>query len=652
MKGDEERLGNDSLGKVDVTNIVYDNSTGLLTGAARNDEPDHKLDVKLNIYLKDTLHASDNKISVATKNYPIRILDRFLNTLFTDLEGYATSNLDITGDFNDLNYSGKAMLHDAGLRVKYTQCFYKIKDGEIDLKPDGIDFSDLKIYDKNGKTATIESGVIQHHSFRNMFFNIGVRTDNEPIELLNTTFNDNQSFYGKAKGTGSFFLTGPESDMIMEVYAKASEKDSAYITMPPASTRETSSADFLVEKKYGHELNDSTIKYADSKITYDLELTAYPTVNFRMILDELTGDEINARGRGTLKIHAGTNDKLNLRGRYDIDDGKYLFTFQSFFKKPLIVTPGGNNFIEWNGDPLKANVQLEAKYIANNVNFGPLAVYAGLDDNSAKARGDVYVITTLTGQLFKPDIGFRIEFPAGSEANSNSSLGFGVQRIQNDPNELYKQVTYLIVFNSFAPIDSRGAASTAGISLGETATNTLSGIFFNVINNEANKILNRLFKSDKYHINITNTVYNRNFIDPTNATALNLGNNFNISVGRKFFNDRFILNFGGGIDAPLGQGTSTVQQNIQLLPDVTAEWLINQNGTIRAIFFYRENTDYLNTTATGTFGRTRRSGASLSYRHEFNKLGSDDDKKKVKPAPQKSAAKKDEDDEKQKDKGN
>ncbi|MGC4034679.1 MAG: translocation/assembly module TamB domain-containing protein [Chitinophagaceae bacterium] len=654
LQAQQVRLDNDSLGKIVVSDIVYNNQTGQLTAKAKNNDPNHELNTDLSIYVKDdSIHAKDNRISVATKNYPIKILDRFLNTLFGDLEGYATTNLNITGDFSNLNYVGKATLHDASLRVKFTQCFYKIKDGEVELKPDAIDFSGLTVYDKNGKTATIERGVIQHHSFKNMFFDIQVKTDNEPMDLLNTTYSDNQSFYGKAKGTGSFFLSGPESDMIMEVYAKASNRDSAYITMPSISSRETSTADFLVEKKYGRELNDSAIKSAGSKITYDVELTANPMVNFRMILDELTGDEIKARGSGTLKIHAGTTDDLKLQGRYDIEDGNYLFTFQSFFKKPLVVKSGGNNYIEWSGDPMKANVRLEAQYTADNVNFGPLASYtAGIDDNTIRSRGDVYVITTLTGQLFKPDIAFRLEFPPGSVATTNPSLDFGVQQIQKNPNDLYKQVTYLIVFNSFAPDDSKGVASTAGISLGETATNTLSGIFFNVINNEVNKALNKLFKSDKYHFNISNTVYNRNFIDPNNSAAINLSNNFNFSVGRKFFNDRFILNFGGGIDAPLGQGTTSVQQNIQLLPDVTAEWLINQNGTIRATFFYRENTDYLNATSSGTFGRTRRSGVSLTYRKEFNNLGTDDDKKKRKEEPQQKAeAKKDEED-KQKDKGN
>lgn len=653
LQGQEVRLDNDSIGNVTVNDIVYNNQTGQLTGKAKNNDPDHQVNTDISLFVKedDSLHAKDNRISVATKNYPIKILNRFLNSLFTDLEGYATTNLDITGDFANLNYVGKATLHDAGLRVKFTQCFYKVEDGEVNLKTDAIDFGGLKITDKDGKTATIQRGVIQHKSFRDMFFDIQVKTDDEPMELLNTTFNDNQSFFGTAKGTGSFFLSGPESDMIMEVYAKASSKDSAFITMPSTTSRETGIADFLVEKKYGREMSDSAIKSADSKITYDVELNANPMVNIRMILDELTGDEIKARGGGTLKIHAGTTENLTLRGRYEIEEGNYLFTFQSFFKKPLVVKSGGNNYIEWNGDPMKANVHLEAQYTANNVNFAPLAEYTGIQDNNAKARGDVYVITTLTDQLFKPNIAFKIEFPAGSEANSNPSLGFGVQQIQKNPNELYKQVTYLIVFNSFAPVDSRGVASTAGISLGETATNTLSGIFFNVINNEFNKILNKILKSDKYHINITNTVYNRNFIDPNNSTALNLSNNFNISVGRKFFNDRFILNFGGGIDAPLSQTTTSVQQNVQLLPDVTAEWLINQTGTIRAIFFYRENTDYLNTTASGTLGRTKRSGASLSYRREFNNLSGDEDKKKTKRTSDKGEAKKDEED-KQKDKGN
>jgi hypothetical protein len=50
------------------------------------------------------------------------------------------------------------------------------------------------------------------------------------------------------------------------------------------------------------------------------------------------------------------------------------------------------------------------------------------------------------------------------------------------------------------------------------------------------------------------------------------------------------------------------------------EWLINQSGTVRASFFYRENTDYLSITTSGGPARSRRTGASIAYRNEFDNL--------------------------------
>jgi hypothetical protein len=69
------------------------------------------------------------------------------------------------------------------------------------------------------------------------------------------------------------------------------------------------------------------------------------------------------------------------------------------------------------------------------------------------------------------------------------------------------------------------------------------------------------------------------------------------------------------------------------LPDVTLEWLINPTGSIRASFFYRENTDYLNSTTSGGNGKSaKRYGGSLSYRKDFDKL-SDIFKRKKKNNP-------------------
>lgn len=153
--------------------------------------------------------------------------------------------------------------------------------------------------------------------------------------MLNTTFNDNQTFYGNVKGTGVLQLFGYQSEMVMTINANASEKDSSYITLPPSSSRESGIADFLIERKYGREMNESDMGNNATNIIYDVEVTANPMVTVKVILDELTGDEIKGKGSGTLKIRSGTAEPLSLRGRFDIEEGNYLFTFQSFFKNHL-----------------------------------------------------------------------------------------------------------------------------------------------------------------------------------------------------------------------------------------------------------------------------------------------------------------------------
>lgn len=621
------RLDNDSFGKM-MTHVEYNNEAGELTANGKNLDPDHKIDFNLRLFPKDSIKARNNLISANTQNYPIQFLERFLQPLFSSVEGYITGPVSMSGPLDELNFNGKARLQNAGLKVNFTQCFYKIENTEIELSPGEINLNGIVLIDSATKNPIYLNGTIQHHSFKDMFYDLYVSTrkpnssgdaNNRPILLLNTTANDNTSFYGKVIGTGSFSLTGPQSEMFMQISANASTKDSSYITMPPSRSRETGMADFLVERKYGHEMSGSRSFGEETNIIYDVDVSANPMVNFKMILDDLTGDEIKARGRGDLNIKSGSSEPLSLNGGFEIEDGSYLFTFQSFFKKPFVIKKGGNSYIKWSGDPYKAKINFDAQYTAEKVSFSPLANSLPIDPNIAKVRGDVYVVASLTGDLFKPDIKFGLDFPASSPAITDPVLSFNIRQMEKNTNEINKQATYLIVLNSFAPSEL-GNSSTAGtpFNFSEIATNTISGIFLGVVNTELNKILGKLLKNDKYRINFTSSLYNRNIIDPNNKTALNLSSNVNLSIGRSFFNNRFIVTFGGGFEAPIQQ--SNIQQTIQLLPDVSLEWLINQSGTLRATFFYRENTDYLTATTTGGPARSRRTGGSIAYRNEFDNL--------------------------------
>ncbi len=623
FRTDELRLDNDSIGQMQAS-IAYNNTTGLLTGSGKNLDPDHKISFGLDLNVKDSASTHQDRISIVPVNYPVKILERFLGDLFSNMQGYLTGNLDIEGSGKDRVYIGKGRLKDAGLKINFTQVFYKIDDTEIELTKDGINLGTLKLRDRFGNFATI-SGSIKHHNFQDMVFDIEAQTDTKPMELLNTSYSDNPQFFGKAMGTGSFSLRGPQDDITMYVNARPSDRDSSYITLPPARNRESGTAYFMVEKKYGKEISNEGYE-GSSNVAYQVDLTINPLVNINVILDDLTGDAIKGRGTGFLQIKAGTAEPMSIRGRCDIQEGSYMFTFQSFFKKPFVIKPGTNNYIDWTGDPYSATIHLDAVYKAEQVSFAPLV--SGLDQSFSrtgtdlsKYRGDVNVVATLTGDLFRPTFNFQLEVPNNTATNDNPSLTFALQQIEKDPNEINKQVTYLIVFNSFAPFEN---AQTTGLqTFNEFAYSTISGLFFGEINKRLNQALGKLLSNNNVTVNFTGSVYNRDLLDQ-GAKGFNINqSNLNLTVGVPIISNKVIVTFGSTFDVPL---QSDIQQNIQFLPDVTVEWLINHSGSIRATFFYRQNLDFL--TAGGGLGtggisnstgalRTTRSGASISYQKEF-----------------------------------
>lgn len=625
------RLDNDSIGNV-KTQVTYDSKTKQLKAKGKTLNEQNNLAFDVNLFLGDSIQQKNNLIAIEAKSYQLSILQRFLGSLFSDIQGYVTGNFSLVGELDKLQISGKGRLKDAGLKVNFTQCFYKIQDTEVELKPTEINLDGIVLTDPITDNPIYLSGGIQHNAFKNMFFDLSVSTrkpkttgtaDNRPVLLLNTSANDNSQFYGRVKGTGSFSLSGPESEMFMKIDAIASSTDSSTVTIPSSKSRESGIADFLVERKYGHEMTDSSFS-GTNNIIYDVDVTANPMVTVKVILDELTGDKIEGKGTGTLNIHSGTSEKMTMRGHFDIEEGNYLFTFQSFFKKPFVIRKGAENYISWNGDPYAAKIQFEAMYTAENVSFAPLASTLNLsqsDQSYSKVREDVYVVVNLSGDLFKPNFKFKLDFPANSKVNSDFTVTKNIELMEKNENEINRQVTYLIVFNSFAPPETAQSTSTPGFSsaineLTYSTISSISGLFFNEINKKLNSELAKILKTDNISVNFSGSVYNRNPLNQTNTTFSINQSNFNVNVPISLFKDRFIVTLGSTLDVPL---QATIQQNVQFLPDVTAEWLINQSGTIRASFFYRQNLDYLTANTTGA-AKTKRSGASIAYRKEFDNL--------------------------------
>ena len=207
-------------------------------------------------------------------------------------------------------------------------------------------------------------------------------------------------------------------------------------------------------------------------------------------------------------------------------------------------------------------------------------------------------------------------------------MASNLTQIENNPNELNKQVTYLIVFNSFAPIGNVGAstptaATTSGGlpgAINELAYNTISSLLFNELNRQFSNILAQIFKDDKLKVSLSGSVYNRNLVQQSGSDNFNINTgNVNLTLSRALFNNRLVITAGSTLDIPF---QTTVEQKFQFLPDVTTEWLINEKGTIRATFFYRRNLDFLTgNTSTSTSTITTRIGGGIAYRKEVDHIG-------------------------------
>ncbi|PWU04107.1 MAG: hypothetical protein C5B52_02060 [Bacteroidetes bacterium] len=618
-KAEQFRFENDSIGVVKV-NGSWDNKNKKATYEAVSDNKDYKFNVKGAYDGRDSLNQTINT-AASFDNTSIHFLEQYLGSIFGSLKGRATGNLTMSGSVKKPDYVGTVLVTDGGIKVLYTQCYYVFDTAKIVFAPGSIDFGTIKLYDTlhstnpNNRDVATLTGTLQHENFKNFVYNI--RANSNKLLLLNTSRTDNSTFYGKAIGRVTFRFTGPEDEMRMSVNAEPVDSSSIYITS--SSSKENGQAEYIVWKQYGREMNIDSMIGKTSNLNIALDLTANNYAKLFMVLDEVTGDIIEATGNGTLEIRTGTNTRFTMNGKYTIDRGYYRFSFQEIFKKPFDLLPNEGSYIRWDGDPYNAEIDIKAKYTADNVKLSSLysSEAQSTDPQLTSLRSertDVDVQCTLTGLLSKPDITFRISLPAYSDVKNNQRLVSDLVRINNDDNEKNKQVAYLIVFKSFAPIGQYNIQQSDAQTF---AFNTISEYVSGYLSSSLKGLMYNIFKDPDLSVNFR---YTRDAIDPTNSGATPNSvyftrDNISLQFIKSLLNDKLVITFGSDFNfvSNGAQSATTQNTNFLFLPDVTAEYKITADGRFRVSFFYRSNFDALSSS-----GKRDRTGGSFSYRTEFD----------------------------------
>jgi hypothetical protein len=382
--------------------------------------------------------------------------------------------------------------------------------------------------------------------------------------------------------------------MKMNINGQPDPLDSSQVYISVADSKETEKIDYIDFISIGTEYEEEGFTNDAVNIVVDLNVKANPACKVDVILDEATGDIIKGTGSGSINIKVGNTEPLSVRGKYELSSGQYTFNFQTFLQRPFALDKGT---LTWNGDPTEAIIDISAEYLAKNVDVSTIVSAGGFNQ-----KEDIIINSHLTGNLSNPEIHFEFRLPEKSELRRDVIAVRKLKDLQNDQNEMNKQVASLLLFNTFITEQQNFFSGQNTLAF---TTNTVGGILSNWLTNLFNKELERA----------TNGMLST-YIDINPSLSLQSNANelqANVRAGLKvLFSNRVKVLVGGNLE--YNNPYIPLQRKQLLTPDITLEWLINKEGSIRVVGFRRSSLDL-------AVGQRNRSGGQLMYRKDFYKFG-------------------------------
>lgn len=582
------RVDNNDLGKVKLEGEVNTVSGEIkLKADADGEKNKFSVDGRYNYKTDSTGNLMD--ISLKSEKLDIGILNNYLGGIFSEMKGNAVSDLRLTGNGGQKYMTGSATITGGSFKVDYTQCRYRFDNETIIFNPNEIDLGSIQLKDTLNNSGTA-SGKIQHYFFNDFGFD-NLRFQANKMLLLNTTKKDNSQFYGKVVGRATMILDGPVTDMRMDITGEPSLTDSSHVFIPTGSSQETGKIEYIQFIEYGSRMEDEFKRKKETNLLINMNITANPACKVDVILDETLGDVIKGRGNGRLNIRVGTKEPLSIRGNYDITDGEYTYNFQSVLQKFFKIEKGSS--IVWNGDPYLAQINIDAKYDARNVNLRSISP-------SLQQKGGLTIIAHLTGVLNKPDISF--DFALAGDVPADFIAQKKLDDLKNDKNEQLKQVASLLLLNTF--VSGNESFLTGDNTLG-IAANTIGQVLSNALTSTFSKFLQKALND-----NTISTYFDVNTSLDLKNSVSQLQGAAKFGIQKSYLNNKLIISLGGNLDY---NNPYLTNSNLLLTPDFTAEWLLSKDGKLRVVGFRRTNIDY-------TFGQRNRQGVSLTYKNDFDRF--------------------------------
>ncbi|MGB0981610.1 MAG: translocation/assembly module TamB domain-containing protein [Winogradskyella sp.] len=560
--------------------IVNNYELGDLTAKVEgnNSITDYKVDVSL-INDKITSVLANGTIDVAKNNPSINLNVNFndflldpLNPLgegiISNIRGLVSGNANVIGSLDKPSINGELLLDKAGLSIPYLNVDYGFAfDSKVTLKDQRFVFNNVALTDSKYFSKGNLTGFIAHHNFSD--WKLGLNLNTNRLLVLNTEESEDELYYGTAFMTGKAEIKGPTSQLVINVDASTASGTVFNIPLNDSeSFGDNSFIHFLSPEEKAAKINSEITEAIEIKglvLNFDLNVNENATIE--IVIDKEAGSTIKGKGEGFIGFFIDTNGKFEMNGDFTVYEGIYNFKYGGIVEKKFIVEKGGN--IIWNGDPMKALINLKAIYTTT-------ANPSVLLDTPISQRIPVEVEILLTGQLEKPTPDFNLKFP-----NVTSTLKSELDYRLSSKDERNNQALTLLGTGGF----SNGLR---GINFTGTITERLSGIVNNILGGD----------NDNLNLGLDLEL-------AQNTPDIQTNNRVGVTLQTKISN-KILVN--GKVGVPFGSASQTV-----ISGDVQIDLLLNEDGTLRAKVFNREN-------SIRNFGEEigYTQGVGLSYNVEFN----------------------------------
>lgn len=512
----------------------------------------------VNVTIKDDLLKSfsvDGEIDVTGSQSNVDVdltfnkfnlvpLNPFLTDVLSDIRGTVTGKTKVTGNLKRPDIIGEMVINNGGFGIPYLNVDYAIADNtSINLKEQSFIFDKLQLTDTKFHSKGELNGSLSHINFSDWKLNFYLNTPR--LLVLNTVDSEDALYYGTGFIGGMASINGPTDQLVVNVVGET--KSGTVFKIPLNDTESFGdnsyihflSPDEKLARRSGIDINFREINGLE--LDFDLDITE--DAEIEIIINKDTGHSLKGRGIGGMLVEINTNGKFNIYGDFAVFEGVYNFSYGGLIGKKFIVQPGGT--LAWDGDPLKARINMKAVY-KTQANPSPLL------DNPINRSIPVELNINLTGSLEQPQPSFEFVFP-----NVDSTVKSELQYRLESNDDRQNQALYLLSTGSF----SRGLSE---LNFSGTIAERLNGILNNIFTNSDGK--------------------------------LNIGLNYEVGANRPDYktDDRFDLTFqtqisdwvliNGKVGVPVGSETQTA-----IAGDVQVDFLLNEEGTLRAKVFNREN---------------------------------------------------------------